>query len=68
MADWNSWNDKEKARQLVMSFEGESLKLFGELSDESLQNYDILVSELNRRYDPAERAQAWKIEFRNRFR
>ena len=51
-----------------MSFDGEALKLLGELSQEIMHSYDKLVEELNRRYDPAERAQAWKIEFRNRTR
>ena len=51
-----------------MSFDGEALKLLSELSDQVLSNYSMLISELNRRYNPAERAQAWKIEFRNRSR
>jgi len=68
VSEWNGWNSEQKAKQLVMSFEGEALKLFGELSDEVMNNFELLVAELNRRYDPAERAQAWKIEFRNRMR
>ncbi len=68
VAEWNRWSQSEKAKQLVMSFDGEAIKLLGELSDEVLHDYKLLVHELNRRYDPTERAQAWKIEFRNRFR
>ena len=68
MSEWNEWTAKQKGKQLVMSFDGEALKLLGELSNEVLSDYDKLVSELNRRYDPAERAEAWKIEFRNRTR
>ena len=68
VAEWNGWSAKEKAKQLVMSFDGEALKLLSELSEEMLQDYDLLVHELNRRYNPSERASAYKIEFRNRFR
>ena len=68
VSEWNGWSSKQKAKQLVMSFEGEAIKLLGELSDEALRNYELLVQELNRRYDPTERAQAWKIQFRGRMR
>jgi thymidylate synthase len=68
VANWNEWTTKQKAKQLVMSFDGEALKLLGEFSEEVLADYGKVVAELNRRYDPAERAQAWKIEFRNRIR
>jgi hypothetical protein len=68
VSTWNKWTSDQKAQQLVMSFDGEALKLLGEFSPEILNDYDKLVEELNRRYNPAERAQAWKIEFRNRTR
>ena len=68
VADWNNWTSAERAKQLVMSFDGEAIKLLGELSDFVLQDYQLLVQELNRRYDPTERSSAWKIEFRNRYR
>ena len=68
VAQWNRWNEDQKAQQLVMSFDGEAMKLLGELSNEILHDYSQLVNELNRRYDPAERAQAYKIEFRHRTR
>lgn len=68
VADWNGWSPAEKAKQLVMCFDGEAIKLLGELPKEVLSDYKLLVHDLNRRYDPTERAQAWKVEFRNRFR
>ena len=68
VADWNNWTSAERAKQLVMSFDGEAIKLLGDLSDFVLQDYQLLVQELNRRYDPKERSPAWKIEFRNRYR
>ena len=63
VADWNNWTSAERAKQLVMSFDGEAIKLLGELSDFVLQDYQLLGQELNRRYDPTERSSAWKIEF-----
>ena len=68
VAEWNEWSELQKARQLIMSFDGEAMKLLGELSDKMLSEYSSLVSEMNRRYDPIERAPAWRIEFRNRTR
>lgn len=68
VADWNGWTLAERAKQLVMCFDGEAIKLLGELPKEVLCDYKLLVQDLNRRYDPTERAQAWKVEFRNRFR
>ena len=68
VADWNGWTLAEMATQLVMCFDGEAIKLLGELSSEMLGDYRLLVQELNRRYDPRERAQAFKLEFRSRFR
>ena len=63
VAKWNGWSETQKAQQLVMSLEGEAMKLIGELKDEVLEDYHRLVNELNRKYDPDERAQAYKIEF-----
>ena len=58
VSKWNGWNNKQKAKQLVMTLEVESINLLGELSDDVLRNYEFVV-----RYDPIERAQAWKIKF-----
>ena len=68
VSKWNKWSEEQKAQQLVMSFDGEAMKLLGELSEEVLHDYKKLTEELNRRYDPLERAQAYKIEFRSRHR
>ena len=68
IAKYNRWSNKQKAEQLVISFDGDAIKLLGELNEEILSDYPALISELNRRYNPAERAQAWKMEFRNRSR
>ena len=65
VSNWNRWNDAEKAQQLVMSFEGEALKLLGELPCNITNNY---VALLNCRFDPSEQSHAYKIQFRNRHR
>jgi hypothetical protein len=49
-----------------MSFDGEAIKLLGELSTDVLYNYDRLVQEMDRRFNPLERASAYKIQFRSR--
>ena len=56
------------AEQLTMAFDGEALKLLGELDNHILENFELLITELNRRFDPSERAEAWKIEFKSRVR
>ena len=66
VADWNEWEEDEMAKQLTMSFDGDALKLLGELDDQILKDFPLLVQELNRRFDPSEQAEAWKIKFRTR--
>jgi hypothetical protein len=68
VANWNRWGDQEKAMQLVMSLQGEALRVLGDLSLETQNDYDTLIDELTRRFNPAERESAWKLEFRNRIR
>ena len=46
------------AEQLVMTFDGEALKLLGKLDDHILSNCDLLVTELNPRFDPSKHAKA----------
>ena len=45
-----------------------ALKLLEELDKHIVVNCELLVTELNRRFDPSECAEVWKIEFRRRFR
>jgi hypothetical protein len=68
VANWNGWGEQEKAMQLVMSLQGEALRVLGDLSDETQNDYEALVDELTRRFNPAEREAAWRLEFRNRMR
>ena len=67
-AKYNGWSMEEKADQLILSFDGESLKLLSQFSEQVQNNYDQLVDALNTQFDPVERAAAYKIEFRSRAR
>jgi hypothetical protein len=68
VADWNKWSPDEMAMQLVMSLQGEALILLSEMPLEIQNNYDSLVEELTRRFNPVEREAAHRVEFRNRLR
>ena len=68
VANWNGWSLREMAMQLVMSLQGEALMALGDLPDEIQTDYRALVSELTRRFNPAERETAYRVEFRNRYR
>lgn len=68
VASWNGWAYEEKAMQLIMSLKGEALMVLGDLPAQVQSDYDALIVELARRYNPAEREAAWRVEFRNRMR
>ena len=68
VAEYNGWSEREMAKHLTMAFDGNALKYLSEFSEETLTNFELLVQELFRKHDPAERAEAWKIEFKNRKR
>ena len=68
VAAWNGWDSSQRAQQLIMSLEGEAMKMLGQLPTEVKDDYSQLVATLNRKYDPQERASAYKIEFRGRIR
>ena len=54
MSEWNDWDDHESAEQLTMAFDGEALKLLRELDNHILANFELLIIELNRRFDASE--------------
>ena len=61
------WNDFEKASQLIMSLQGEAQRVFSDISPcINTQDYGALITELENRFNPAEREATFKIEFRNR--
>lgn len=68
VAQWNEWNDHEKALQLAMSLRGVAQRVLGELPREILCRYETLKSVLMQRFCPPERVTAYRCEFRNRRR
>ena len=68
VAEWNEWNDHEKALQLAMSLRGVAQRVLGELPREILCHYETLKSVLMQRFCPPERVTAYRCEFRNRRR
>ena len=68
VAGWNGWNEKERAMQLIMSLKGQAQQILGDVPSHILNDYLSLVAELNRRFNPAERDEAYQMEFRSRRR
>ena len=67
VANWNGWNDYERATQLIMSLQGEAQRVLSDISPYiDTQNYGALIAELENRFNPAEREATFQIEFRNR--
>ncbi|MCP3933116.1 MAG: hypothetical protein GY705_28945 [Bacteroidetes bacterium] len=68
VAKWNNWSDNEMANQLIMSFDGNAMSILSELPEQNMDNFHKLAFSLNQRFNPKERAEALKIEFKNRKR
>ncbi len=68
VAEYNCWSKYDMTKQLKLAFDGPAIKYLSEFSPSVLNNFDLMVQELFRKHDPAERAAAWKIEFKNRNR
>lgn len=68
VADWNNWNERERAQQLIMCFKGNAQKLLSECTRTDLQNYQRLKNVLGRRFTPVKREVAFRCEFKSRKR
>ena len=68
VANWNHWDEHEKAMQLAMSLQGEAQRILGDIPPWIQADYQALVKELNDRFNPSERETAYRFEFRNRTR
>ena len=68
VAMWNNWHDSEKAQQLAMCLRGQAQKLLGQLRPSELNDFEQLKRVLTQRYDPQERSEAYRCEFRSRKR
>ena len=56
------------AKHLVISFEGNSMKILNEFNTDIRKNFHKMAYSLNQRFNPKERVEALKIEFKNRKR
>ncbi len=65
VAKWNGWNDEEMTDQLIMSFEGASMKLLSMIPEDE-NSFQELVHSLNNIFYPRERAEVWKMQFKTR--
>ena len=68
IAEWNCWSTFEMATQLIMSFEGKSLKLLGQFDEDTKDNFHKLAYALNKYFDPTEQVESWKLKFKSRKR
>ena len=68
VADWNRWNDDQKAKMLTIKLRGEAQKLLTTLSYLQVMNYSALKQSLIQRFNPKEREITYRCEFRTRKR
>ena len=63
---WNEWTEREKGCNLAGSLRGSALQVLGELPVENVEDYQSILQVLKRRFDPNEKENQWRVEFRNR--
>ena len=68
VADLNQWHPGEKVQYLAVSLRGEACQAMRFLTPEVKQNYQGLVAALNRRFNPGNRTELFRIQLRNRTR
>ena len=67
-ARWNGWDYAERGVNLAMSFRGNAQQVLGELNVHELEDFDAIKAALERRFDPAEKENLHRVEFRSRFK
>ena len=65
---WNGWDYPEKGVNLAMSLRGNAQQILGELSVAELEDFDAIKAALERRFDPAEKENLHRVEFRSRLK
>jgi hypothetical protein len=68
VADLNGWNQIEKAQYLAISLRGEACQAMRCLPQEVKRDFRELVEALNRRFNPGNRTELYRIQLRNRMR
>ena len=64
-ADWNQWNNLQKAQMLSIHLKGEAQKLLSNLTGAQRNDYEKVKSILTDRYDPKEKEVTYRFQFRN---
>ena len=68
-ARWYGWDYAERGVNLAMSLSrGNAQQVLGELSVHELEDFDAIKAALERRFDPAEKENLNRVEFRLRFK
>ena len=67
-ARWNGWDYAERGVNLATSLRGNAQQVLGELSVHELEDLDAIKAALERRFDPAEKENLHRVEFRSRFK
>ena len=62
VADLNQWHPREKVQYVAVSLRGEACQAMRFLTPEVKQNYQGLVAALNRRFNPGNRTELFRIQ------
>ena len=66
VANWNGWDQYERAQQLIMCLRGIAQRTVSELNPYQLNDFEFIKRMLSQRFNPIERETAHKFEFKNR--
>jgi len=66
VANWNDWDQYERAQQLIMNLRGVAQRPVGELKPYQLNDYEFIKKILSQRFNSLERETVHKFEFKNR--
>ena len=64
----NSWTLAQKASYLALSLRGSAQEVLGNLNSDQKINYQLLVKALQRRFDPQNQVQLYRVQLRCRRR
>ena len=65
---WNGWNEEEKGANLNISLRGNAMQILRDIPESSKEDYHTLVETLRRRFDPEEKKNLKKVEFKGRIK
>ena len=65
---WNGWNEEEMGSSLASSLRGNAQQVLRDLPAAEMESFDSIVNALKRRFDPEEREESHKDNFRTRIK